>query len=351
MARAFDAKRFAINWVRGSGAPECISSSQLARQVEQTLGPVFVAPTDAELFIEAMIDRDGDDFVAHVAVTDRHGRVLGQRELRGEGPDCRKLDVQLVFVIIMTIDPEVALDGLPPELMGQLDGPADPAADLLAQLRAEARVEPADSHTKADRQVDAKNGERPSSQTHRGQARDETVLAARSWRFTASGGAALGGWVMPGVSIGPYVGLAAVAPHSWSIELSAIWWPTQTVNEDEQPGPVDITALRSDLGLCLPVWDPGVMLSGCGALTVTYLFTSTRGDLIDKNATKLQFGPTLEGRIELPVWDWLAARTGVAVHVPVNPERFVLDLGLAEQTVFEPGLVGLSGHLELVWTP
>jgi hypothetical protein len=37
-------RTFALNWVRDANATSCIGSRELARRVENTLGPVFVTP-------------------------------------------------------------------------------------------------------------------------------------------------------------------------------------------------------------------------------------------------------------------------------------------------------------------
>src|SRR3954451_7860055 len=131
-------KSFSLNWVRDPGAESCIPSGELARVIESMFGPVFVAPSDAELAIEGLIwplPTEGG-FRARISVTDRRGVRMGMRELSSAAPSCRSFDAAIALVIGMSIDPELGVAQLPPELLDSLTGEADPGAALLAELHA-----------------------------------------------------------------------------------------------------------------------------------------------------------------------------------------------------------------------
>ncbi|HMI90997.1 MAG TPA: hypothetical protein VK509_06515, partial [Polyangiales bacterium] len=51
------APTFALNWVRGPGAEGCIASGELARRIEQLLGPVFRTQDVADRSIEGLVTR------------------------------------------------------------------------------------------------------------------------------------------------------------------------------------------------------------------------------------------------------------------------------------------------------
>ena len=122
-----------LSWVRLAGAEQCISTQELAERVEQRLGRrVFVSASQADLSLEGHVERVArpESFVATLVVSDRSGRVLGQRVLRAHGASCQALEDSLVLVIAIAIDPGRSL----PAVLGPENQLSEQAEGLLAQL-------------------------------------------------------------------------------------------------------------------------------------------------------------------------------------------------------------------------
>jgi hypothetical protein len=102
----------ALNWVRLPGAESCITAAELALRVEERLERrVFVLAHEAELALfdgyvqPRPTERGPGGFVAHLAVTDERGQVLGARDVESPEADCRKLDDALVLITALTLFP------------------------------------------------------------------------------------------------------------------------------------------------------------------------------------------------------------------------------------------------------
>jgi hypothetical protein len=131
-------ERASLNWVRGAGADGCVSPGALAAQVESWLGPVFVAPAEADLAVEGMVVRSADAFEARITLSRRDGVQLGERTLHVAGDRCEPLTIQAAFVIAITIDPEATMLALPPEVEAMLATTEDPGELLKAELARQA---------------------------------------------------------------------------------------------------------------------------------------------------------------------------------------------------------------------
>src|SRR5690349_1219825 len=86
----------AIDWRRGAGAEGCIDAPMLEREVEGRLERrVFGNAMEADVFLHGQIERRESDFVVRLSMVAANGRVLGERELRSDSPDCARLDESL----------------------------------------------------------------------------------------------------------------------------------------------------------------------------------------------------------------------------------------------------------------
>jgi hypothetical protein len=122
----------ALHWSRGSGAEGCIDPRTLAERVETYLGPALVAPSAADVSIEAHIERVGEaSFLLRITVTEARGAPAGERVMPFDTGDCRSLDPAIAFLIAMTIDPDLDLQGMPPVGPDWLKPSETPAADAL----------------------------------------------------------------------------------------------------------------------------------------------------------------------------------------------------------------------------
>lgn len=156
-----------LNWVRLPGAETCINAHAMAQGVEQRLGrPVFGPASEADLFVDGVAEATSPSgYRVRLWISDRAGRVLGQRSLATERGDCRELDQGLTLVIAVTLYPTSELSGggiaLAPEVSAEfdalfrdepseLDPAALPAAEPAAVDRA-ARARGTDTQSRAKR--------------------------------------------------------------------------------------------------------------------------------------------------------------------------------------------------------
>jgi hypothetical protein len=95
----------AIDWRRAPGAEGCIDGPTLEREVEGRLERrVFGNAMEADVFLHGQVERRDADFVARLSMVAANGRVLGERELRSDAPDCARLDESLAVVIALALD-------------------------------------------------------------------------------------------------------------------------------------------------------------------------------------------------------------------------------------------------------
>lgn len=96
-----------LSWVRLAGADECVSTQALARAVEERLQrKVFVSASQADVSVEARVERRPSGFHAAVVLRDAAGESLGTRELDHPGPTCDGLTEPLAIVVAVMIDPD-----------------------------------------------------------------------------------------------------------------------------------------------------------------------------------------------------------------------------------------------------
>jgi hypothetical protein len=121
-ARAADraaSRTSSLSWIRLAGAEPCVSTQDLARDVEQRLGhPIFVSASEAEVSVEGHIEHEpgagGPRWHAVLVLRDAHGASLGTRELRRDDASCDAMRAPLALVIAIMIDPDAALAEHPP---------------------------------------------------------------------------------------------------------------------------------------------------------------------------------------------------------------------------------------------
>jgi hypothetical protein len=119
----------ALNWIRLPGAQGCIAAAELSERVERRLErPVFVVDGVALLSVDGAVQPLATGFGVRLALSDRAGRVLGERTLQSADLDCRKLDEALVLVIAVMLYPRgflnansgMALDATSTRLLREL---------------------------------------------------------------------------------------------------------------------------------------------------------------------------------------------------------------------------------------
>jgi hypothetical protein len=135
-------RRPSLQWTRGRGAELCIDPLTLRERVEALAGPVFAS--ESTYAIEGHIEAQPGGYRLRLSVTAPDRVPQGERIIEHQGADCRAFDDAIVFLVALTIDPDLDLEAATgePELAGR-----DPGEELLRELDASpprpAHVEPA----------------------------------------------------------------------------------------------------------------------------------------------------------------------------------------------------------------
>ena len=255
--RAAPRQTYALNWVRGTDASDCISSNALASGVEQVLGPVFRPPSEATRAIEGSISRDAatGKFKVSIHLADTTGAFVGERSFERDAADCTALTASVLLVVLLVIDPSMSERDLPAELLAALASDDDDAAStLLAELQGEqAAQQPV--HPQSTPPMAADAARLPNTPA----AVPAPTPVASGAGFDLQLGALLEGSYGVQPKLSPGAGLIAKLHTPWlvSIELAASYWlnsavalsePTELGNE------VLFSAAQSALSACLRLW-------------------------------------------------------------------------------------------------
>jgi hypothetical protein len=256
-ARAESLRRPALHWSRAHSAESCIDPRTLAERVETFTGPVFTAASAAEVSIEAHVERVANDaFIVRVTVTELRGPPAGERVVQFNAQDCRKLDDAIAFLIAMTIDPELGLDGVPRDL-AWLQPAETPAAE---QLRRDLESMP----PRAESPAPLPRG--PASQPAPTQGPPPLELT-RAWEVHA--GATLGNGAAASTALGVTAGVARRLMSWLSVAL-------------QLRAAADLTALELDATHSVSAQVLGAALLGC-----------LRHGLVSRLDAQLCLGPEL----------------------------------------------------------
>jgi hypothetical protein len=98
-----------LSWVRLAGADACVSTQDLARDVETRLGrAVFVSAAQADLSVEGRIEpaKRRPGWHAVLVLRDASGATLGTREITRTEPSCDSMREPVALVVALMIDPD-----------------------------------------------------------------------------------------------------------------------------------------------------------------------------------------------------------------------------------------------------
>jgi hypothetical protein len=200
-----------LGLTRGAGAEACITAHELAQRVEARLGhATFVSAAQADLFVDARVDRAGRGWAATVAASRANGAHVGVRKLASANRDCHSLDEDLVLVVALVIDPLATSS--PP-----VPAPAPPVA------------------APAHRDVIYVPVPVPGSTPR--------------WSFAARIATTVLGGVLPSPAPGLELSVAATPPGAWAIELGAIV-TRRTSTDDETGHGADLRLAVVTLAVC-----------------------------------------------------------------------------------------------------
>lgn len=286
-----------LGWVRLPGAESCPSAQALARTIEARIGrAVFVSPSQAELFIEARVERTRTGLAAHMQATRADGRRLGSRELSSAKTDCSELADELVLVIALTIDPDAELRPkdapepapLPPPPRAECPSPA-PAPRLEVK--------------RVPLPVPVPGASEP-----------------RRWTGEARLGISATVGLLPGITPGLVAAGSVWIPGFVPVELSGSAWPEREV--DVSGGGARFTLLTAELALCPASALGGLQAHFCGGIAAGSMRARAFGfDQSGEQAQALVM-VTAKLRMSLPLGRLPFVSAGIGLESPVVRPRF-----------------------------
>ena len=322
-------RSFALNWVRDAGAESCLTSRELARLVERAVGPVFALPADAELSIEGHVQRDQPaGWSARISVSDAQGKLLGTRTLASSAAQCSALNVQIGLVVAMIIDPEVALEDLPEELLASFAGDGvDPAADLLADLQT---VQPA-ARTPAPTPRDEPPVPAPNPRPQK------VPVQANEW--SVQGGLAIGSEFLAYATTGPWLGLGLRFSELWSLALRSVLWLPSDVALNDSARTISFSMSLSSLSGCVtPLRTAQLGWDACVGLSMGVRWSDASALQRVNDQVDWVWGPNLSTQLSFRPTARLALLATLVVDLALRRPRFVYtDPSGEDHTLFTAG--------------
>jgi hypothetical protein len=333
-AHAQSLRRPALHWSRGARASTCIDPHALALRVTALTGPVLVDPTEAEVSIEGHIDRLANgSFEARFTATGNDGKPRGERTLQQSAGDCRALDAALAFVVAVLIDPDLALERLPPALVA-LGAEGPPADETLLHELEETPPKPV-VLPKAERM--------PVPVASAAMQPAPPVKRHLPWELQA--GPALGVREFPRLGLGAWLS-AGLLPVSWlalELQLRALFM-LKPISLQERS--VHAESFAGALLVCPRyAFTSALFLEGCAGPDLS-LFRARGHDFWhNRSAYLVGAGANLGLGLGLRIKQgWLLRLRGNA-RILINEPHFDSQRGDSSETVLAPARVGFGVNL------
>ena len=298
---ANDEPTYALNWSRGDGARECITTPALAKAVEARLGrSVFVSPAAAQFMLDARIEGGPSQWSATISLQDRDGHRVGQRDLTSTEKDCRALDQSLSLMLALAIDPNATLAVAGTPVATSLPPPAPPAPAEAPPPVAVAR--PVDTPVV------------PKLPAATAPERVATAYTEASLRVSFG---MLPGGAVPGAEV------AAMVPihESWIARAgAAAWLPAQETGAE---GGVLISQFSASLGMCGRIRGTAAFLLLCAGMEPGLLVASGYGfnhSIETARRFTLMAGPSAKVGVHLVGQLW--GQLGGDLLVPIIRRQF-----------------------------
>jgi hypothetical protein len=282
----------ALKWKHGPGAEGCIDRDTLQRAVEERLERrIFGDASQADVMLVGQVERGDSDFVARLSMVAASGRVLGQRELHSDSPDCTRLDDSLALVIALAID--------------------------------SLRAVPVDS------------------------LRIPKGTPREPWNARL-GPTLVGSWgLVPGVGLSAGVNVSVRPPSFWPLEFVATYSPFPQRGQTAGHG-ASFTAIQLALLLCPITFANQVEFRGCLGVRADHLRAS--GFAVDRqeSPSSTLVSPALRGGAFVPLGRLAGLSADFSAAVPFSRDRFYYQEGDVKQTVHQPNAVMLFSGIGLL---
>lgn len=310
---------FALTW-RSEAKTPCVTENALRAGVARKLGRApFADQERAEIVIEGEEHAlDGERWRARIAERDRHGVLLGEREITAKS--CESLRRAATFVVALFTDP---------------DRDEGPTSDEEAPASVREEPPPAVVPPPPPPPTRSLDAQRPPS---RGPSGFDLRLGL---------GASVGTGLLPSMN-GSLLATARLEQRSspWSFDWTGVYsWP-QSIAHGTIHG--DFAAVEQRARACLALIDgAATRLDACGGAMWGAIIPQTTGVLAASGAWRRLVGPTAALALEIRAAG-KAARLEVGVDVPLGRYEFNYLSNLGQTKLFYTSsslvvFVGLSG--------
>jgi hypothetical protein len=325
----------ALNWVRLQGAEACLPASELSERVERRLErSLFVVDAAAVLSIDGAVQPSAAGFHVRLALSDRAGRVLGERMLESADVDCRKLDEAVVLVIAVMLFPQGALaaDGGRALDTGSdrlLEEVFRDEPDQLELSAAEvATTAPAAADVSAPPPSNASRDAPPTVV-----AADSRTQTTRRELISASAAGIVAAGSLPAISTGIEIAVLVSPSGLWPLRLSAAYFPEQQRRASQLSSGATSFGLSQVAAAVCP-WQLGVDLHAqlCGGLALGLLRVTSVGYA---QGSIHESDPTLDAQAQFDVqWhvlDHVLVQLGTGLALPMIQHSYAYQ-GLDAQS-------------------
>jgi hypothetical protein len=329
----------ALHWVRAKGAERCIDPKRLAARVEALTGPAFVVPAEAELSLEGVVEPATRGFRVRLVSTQPDGIQRGERVLTTSNSDCRQLDAAIAFVIALTIDPGLALAGVPADVLAQFAQEQPPEQALLAELAAQPAVQAGSQQDVLDIAPEAPSS--PAAPAGPGE-KPAGARARRRPRYEGSLAVATLGRILPGWSFGLRAALGFDHPRFLPLVLSATALPGASARAIEAGQGATFQAYDAALSLCPGLRWRDLRAHACVGPALSYL--RARGSDFDRDRRASLWDPTLAFGLGLglALGRGFGLSADASLRVRLTDQRFeFLAASGTIQLAHEPARLGL----------
>lgn len=299
--------RVHLRWDLAAGAEACISAAELVSAVESRLEqPVFTSEAEADLLIEGRIEATSEvvGYRGLIVTRRKDGSRLGNRELRSDGHDCRKLDGALALAIALTIDPDPVTRAEPPPPVITRTPPA-----MTVELP----------------------GHSP-----------------RPWRFGGDLSAVMGFGILPSADVGLRAELTVQPPRWPAIEIGGSVWLERETRTDTRGARLSLWTVGASL--CpLTYRRQSVSLGGCVGAQAGQLRAEGIGfDENQRRSEAIAYGVG-SSRLDVPLAGTASLRIAAAMWIPfARPRFFYEDSSAVRHDVYQPphlaGVLALGLH-------
>jgi hypothetical protein len=291
----------ALSWIAPA---ECIDAPTLERAVERMLEhPVWAPPEMADVAIDASLTRDAAEWVLHLTL--RNGDViLGTREARRRGADCRGIDGVIVVVVALLVD------------LPRRDVQLRVAPETLVPIE-EPESTPEPIPTPEPR------GDRPEMRVGVEMLFDLGTL--------------------PGPAFGGDLSAAITPGASWpALRLSGrALSPSETPLDAEGRG-ARVWLVGGAFDVCPEAFFEPVVLGLCGGIGIDTLVATGRGLGIERDAIGFRGSARADGNIAVR-FGIVDVRLSAGANFAFVRDSFVRDRGTSVETVlFEPAWVSFA---------